>query len=83
MSLRNLSLTMGTRVSHTALNRYEKGLMKPDGSVLVELSKALNVGTDCFFREPTIVITNIEFRKKARFTQKELKAIKLTIKDKV
>lgn len=83
MSLRDLSLAMGSRVSHTALNRYEKGVMKPDGSVLVELSKALNVRTDYFFREPILEITEIEFRKKAKLTQRELKSIKLTVKDEV
>jgi transcriptional regulator with XRE-family HTH domain len=83
MSLRDLSMAMGSRVSHTALNRYEKGIMKPDGNMLVELSKVLNVGTDYFFREPTLEITEIEFRKKAKLTQRELKAIKLTVKDQV
>lgn len=83
MSLRDLSLSMGSRVSHTALNRYEKGVMKPDSSVLLGLSKALNVVTDYFFREPTIEITKVEFRKKARLIQRELKSIKFAVKDEI
>lgn len=76
LSLRELSAKMNGVVSHNAITKYEKGLMMPDSRVLLALANALNVKVDYFFRPYTIEIDNIEFRKKSKLLEKEVKSIK-------
>ena len=65
MSLQKLSDALGNVVSKQSLNKYEKGVMKPDSSLLVKLSRVLNVPVDYFFSEPTVTVelTNPDYRK--------------------
>lgn len=76
LSLRELSDKMNGIVSHNAITKYEKGLMMPDSKVLLALANTLNVKVDYFFRPYTIEIDNIEFRKKSKLPEKEVKSIK-------
>ena len=76
LSLRELSDKMDGIVSHNAITKYEKGLMMPDSKVLLALANALKVKVDYFFRPYTIEIDNIEFRKKSKLPEKEVKSIK-------
>jgi Zn-dependent peptidase ImmA (M78 family)/DNA-binding XRE family transcriptional regulator len=82
-SLRELADLLNGIVSHNAISKYEKGLMMPDSKVLIALSKALNVKTDFFFRQQTVEISNIEFRKKGSLTVKKIDSIKENIKDSI
>jgi Zn-dependent peptidase ImmA (M78 family)/DNA-binding XRE family transcriptional regulator len=65
MSLQKLADALGNVVSKQSLNKYEKGIMKPDSTLLVKLSSILNVPVDYFFAEPTVNVelTNPDYRK--------------------
>ena len=68
-------------LSKNAISRYEKGIMKPDSSNLIKLSKALNVKVDYLFRKPTVELEALEFRKKARMGVKRIDSIKYRVMD--
>lgn len=72
---------MGNIVSKNAISKYEKGEMMADGSILLALSKALNVKPDYFFRPFTVEIEKVEFRKKQKLAVKDVNAIKQTVTD--
>jgi len=82
-SLRELSKALNGIISHTAISKYEKGVLMPDSKVLILLSKALNVKTDYFLRPQTVEISNIEFRKKSNLSSKKTNAIKENMKDNI
>ena len=52
---------MENAVSKNAISKYEKGEMMADSTVLLALSKALNVKPDYFFRPFTVEIEKVEF----------------------
>jgi Zn-dependent peptidase ImmA (M78 family)/DNA-binding XRE family transcriptional regulator len=70
-------------VSKQSISKYEAGKMMPDSTTLIALSNALAVGIDYFFRPITVTIDNIEFRKKAKLSTKQIDAIKEIVKDKL
>jgi Zn-dependent peptidase ImmA (M78 family) len=70
-------------VTKQAISKYEAGKMMPYSATLIALSNALSVGVDYFFRPVTVSIDNIEFRKKARLTTKQIDSIKEIVKDKL
>jgi Zn-dependent peptidase ImmA (M78 family)/DNA-binding XRE family transcriptional regulator len=72
---------IGGIVSKNAISKYEKGQMMANGSILLALSKALNVKPDYFFRPFTIEIEKVEFRKKKKLSQKEVNAIRQKVTD--
>ncbi len=74
---------IGGIVSKNAISKYERGLMMPDSKVLIALSKALAVKTDYFFREYSVSIGNVEFRKKSRLRVKLQNSIREQVADKV
>lgn len=82
-SLRELSKRLEGLVSHTAINKYEKGTLIPDGKALIALSKALDVNTDFFLRPITLKISQIEFRKRSKLLVKDINSIKETVMDTV
>jgi Zn-dependent peptidase ImmA (M78 family) len=67
---------MGHTVTKNAISKYEKGEMMANGTVLISLSKALNVKSDYFFRPLTIEIKKVEFRKKQKLAIKDVNSIK-------
>ncbi len=75
MSQQALADATDKRVTKQAISKYEKGQMKPDGNNLLALANALNLGTGYFFRESTVNLSKIEFRKKSRLSQKEIDRI--------
>ena len=68
-------------VSKNAISKYEKGEMLPNSEVLIALSKALAVKTDFFYRDFSVSIENIEFRKKTKLSIKSEKSIKESVID--
>ncbi len=72
---------MGNAVSKNAISKYEKGEMMADSTILLALSKALDVKPDYFFRPFTVEIEKVEFRKKQRLSVKDVNAIKQTVTD--
>lgn len=80
-SLQNLADVMGGIVSRQALHRYEKGEVMPDREKIGFLSKALNVSPDYFFRSNNIELSDIEYRKLGRTSQKDVSIIKEQTKE--
>ncbi|MDX1939645.1 MAG: XRE family transcriptional regulator [Saprospiraceae bacterium] len=75
-SLQDLSDRSGNTISKQDLSRLEKGEIQPNSSILALLSKALNVPLDYFFRETSVTLENIEFRKLQKLPVKEQERIK-------
>lgn len=70
-SLQDLADALGGKLSRQALHRYEKGEVIPDAEKVSMLSKALKVSTDYFFRTTKIELSDIEYRKLSKVSQKE------------
>jgi Zn-dependent peptidase ImmA (M78 family) len=80
-SMDELALLSG--LSKNAISRYEKGIMQPDSSNLIRLSKALGVKIDYFFRNTAVELNEVEFRKKAKLGAKHISSIKYRVIDRV
>ena len=81
LSLEKLSQSLSSSVTRQAINKYEKGLMKPDSRVLIALAGALGVKIDYFYRPFTVEVDKVEFRKKPGFTEKMAVAVKERIRE--
>jgi Zn-dependent peptidase ImmA (M78 family)/DNA-binding XRE family transcriptional regulator len=81
ISQRELCNVLQGQVSPTAIEKYEKGLMMPSSTVLILLSKALNMKLDYFFRPFTIAIdtSKFEFRKSSSMGAKKVESIKYMV----
>lgn len=74
MSLRELA--QGVGLSAMAISKYERDQIKPSSEILLRLTKALGVRTEYFFRQPSIELTEVDFRKHAKLSvQDEAKAL--------
>lgn len=80
LSLQELADKVSVSISKQALHKYEAGLMKPTGEVLIALSKALEVKPDYFLRK-SIELGPVEFRKNAKLSAKEIDSIKEKVRD--
>ncbi len=80
-SMDALVAKMEQSVSKQAISKYENDLMSPDSSILIALSKALNVKPDYFFSEQEISLEAVNFRKKAYLGKKEVESLKARVKD--
>ena len=49
-SMDDLVKELGNCVTKTAIMKYEKGIMKPNSSLIISLSNVLNQPVDYFFR---------------------------------
>lgn len=81
LSFQQLSDMIGGRVSKQALSKYEQGVMLPDIGVVERLSEVLDVSKEYFFREPTVTLKGIEFRKKSNMQVREIESIKAKVID--
>jgi Zn-dependent peptidase ImmA (M78 family) len=70
-------------VSKESISRYEKGIMQPDSSKLIQLSKALEIKVDYFFRTSTVELDRVEFRKKSKLGTKKISEIKYRVIDRL
>lgn len=68
-------------VTKNAISKYEKGEMMPNSNVLIALARALDVKTDFFYREFSVAIENIEFRKRSKLGRKKENSIKERVVD--
>lgn len=83
LSMADLAGKMADIVSRQAIYKYEAGKMLPDSTVLIRLAAVLGVKVDYFFRPFSIALSGIEFRKKARMSEKARKAIQQQVLDHV
>ncbi len=80
-SLQDLAVALGNQLSRQALHRYEKGEVIPDAEKIQQLSIALNVSADYFFRTTKVELSEIEYRKLSKMPQKEASIIKEKTKE--
>ncbi len=71
LSLQELSDRLGNTLSKQALNRLESGQLNPDSEILSELCKALNVTLDYFFKDNSVELADVAFRKLRKLPAKE------------
>jgi len=76
LSMDELVEKMGGIVTKQSLSKYERGLMNPSSTVLIALSKALNVKPDHFYRRSNLNLSGLQFRKKSELNKKEIERIK-------
>lgn len=68
-------------VSHTAIQKYEKGLLTPSSSQLLKLARACGIRTEYFFRSHKVELLQPEFRKLASFGKAAQDALKIKVVD--
>ena len=76
LSLRGLEKAIHGAVSHNALAKYERGEMFPGSDVLIALADALAQSVDFFVRPFRIEVSQVRFRKKAKFSIKRQSAVR-------
>lgn len=70
-----------TGVSANMIKKYEHNESMPSSSVLIQLSKKLDVRTDYFFRPVNVELNNVEYRKRSTTPKKLLKRIHADVLD--
>jgi len=80
-SLQDLADSLDSKISRQALHKYEKGEVIPDSEMIGQLSKALNVQPDFFFRDTEVKLGELEFRKLKKLPVKEQNRIVEQTKD--
>jgi len=68
LSLRRLAAQVN--LSHSAIQKYEKGMDVPSSGVLLRLAEVLDVGFDYFFKENKVRLSNPNFRKRYKLGKK-------------
>lgn len=66
-------------VTHTAVQKYEKGTMTPPSSQLLKLARACGVRVEYFFRTHHVELLEPEFRKFATFGKTAQEAVKIKV----
>lgn len=66
-------------VSHTAIQKYEKGQTAPSSSALLKIAQACGVRTEYFFRDLNTRIEGPDFRKHSAFGKKAQQALLLKV----
>ncbi|WP_394425247.1 helix-turn-helix domain-containing protein [Vreelandella stevensii] len=79
LSMKALADQVG--VSATMINKYEKEKSTPGSKVLIQLSKALGVRSEYFFRPVKAQLEGVEYRKRASTPQKLLNRIEADVLD--
>lgn len=74
-------MALGERVgvSHTAIQKYEKGLLVPSSSQLLKLARACGIRTEYFFRSHAVELLQPEFRKRSTFGKTAQDALKFKV----
>ena len=78
LSLQEVAENIG--VSKQMINKYEQGKSIPNSEKLIAFSKLFNQKIDYFFRKPEVIIGEINFRKKSKFSIKKVNALKEEIR---
>ena len=83
LSLSELVERLDHAVSKAALGKYEQGLMLPGSAVVVKLAAVLALPVDYFYREKTVVLGDVRFRKRSALGVKRQAAVLETVRDKL
>ena len=81
LSLRGLGEKLG--ISQTAVQKFEKGVLVPDSSLLIRWAEATDVRLEYFFRPEARELKGVEFRKRKRLTKKAEDKISANILDQI
>ncbi len=76
LSMEDLANNAGGIVTKQAINKYEKGMMKPSSDVLIRLAKALGVKPEYFYRHSEIELSGMQFREKSNLSVKNIESLK-------
>ena len=76
LSLQQLSDKLENVVTKQSLNKYELGVMKPDSELLIKIANTLGVTIDYFFREHSVELVGVEFRKRVKLTKTQEISVK-------
>ena len=68
-------------VSKQSISQYEKNLKNPSSTVLIALANALGVGVDYFFRQVSVSIGEVDFRKHSTFGKKNQEILKEKVRE--
>ena len=79
LSMKELGDSVG--VSANMIKKYEHGESMPSSPVLIRLAKTLGVKSEYFFRPNTIVLGEIQYRKRASLPKKTLHKIEAEVVD--
>lgn len=81
LSLRELEARIQAQVSAQAIGKYERDEMMPSSSVLLALSKALDVSPDYLMSQRSIELSGIDFRKSEHALSKDERAVEAAVLD--
>lgn len=70
-SLQDLAGAIENKWNKQYLNRLETGEAKPNSEVISILTKALDINSEYFFREASVALDDVRFRKLKKLTAKE------------
>ncbi len=76
-SLQDLAEKVG--VSKPMIAKYEKAQSMPDSPHLILLAQMLGVKPDYFFQPASISLNHVNFRKKSKYSEKQIKSLKAKI----
>lgn len=80
-TMQQLGDSLSPSVSRQSINKYEKGQMMPDSTMLIELSRVLGVKPDYLFRPFTVGINTVRFRKTKSFSAREAAVLKEKVRE--
>lgn len=83
LSLRDLEAAIHGLVSAQAIGKYERNEMMPGSSVLLALTKALQVTPEYLLNTSEIKLTGVDFRKDPHASTKEERTVEAIILDQV
>lgn len=83
LSLRGLETAIQNQVSAQAIGKYERDEMMPSSTVLLALSKVLNVTPEYLLSTREIELEGVDFRKEPQAGAKEERAVQAVVLDKV
>jgi Zn-dependent peptidase ImmA (M78 family)/DNA-binding XRE family transcriptional regulator len=83
MSLRELEAAIQGQVSAQAIGKYERDEMMPSSTILLELSKALDVSPEYLLSQRDIELKGVDFRKAPQAGVKEERAVEASVLDQV
>lgn len=81
LSLRALGAII--QISHTAIKKYEDGIVYPSSDILIKLAKALHTSLDFFFRPIKVSLGDVKFRKQKQLDKRAEELIKFEAIDKI
>ena len=83
LSLAGLAEKLTPKVSAQAINKYELGEMMPSSGVLVSLAQTLGVSLDFLMSNQVVALDGVEFRKRAKTSEKERALVEAEVIDHV